>query len=277
MFEYNDYNEDTLKHLQNLQLSILKDFAKICEENNLTYFAYGGTSIGAIRHKGFIPWDDDVDVIMFRDDYEKFLRIMESRNDSKYYLVNMENTEDYFFYFSKLCLKGTNLKEDWTRKTSFDIGINIDIFILDYMPDNAMKRKIFLKASKLFSSGLAVFLVNLNKNYPSTFKKIIAKTMEGVLKILRIDSNKYKKLLKRFTTRYQNTNYAYDVVALLYQTPFHKDILLPPKEVPFEDTTINVPNDYDQFLTMIYGDYMKIPPVEERYNHVHEGIDFGDY
>ena len=91
-----------LRKLQLVLVEMLDELVRICDKHNLTYFLVGGTALGAIRHKGFIPWDDDVDVIMFRDDYEKFLRIMESRNDSKYYLVNMENTEDYFFYFSKL-------------------------------------------------------------------------------------------------------------------------------------------------------------------------------
>lgn len=277
MMPYTEYDNETLKHLQNIQLSILKEFIKICEENNLTYFAYGGTTIGAIRHQGFIPWDDDIDVIMFREDYERFLEIMESKKDSKYYIINMENTEDYFYYFTKLCLRGTDLKEDWTRKTSFNVGINIDIFVFDYMPTNKIKRKIHLKTSKLLSRGLLVFLVNLNKNYPSTPKKLLAISIDTIFKIFKIDSNKYKKFLKKFTNRYENTNYLYDISALMYQTAFHKDILLPPKEMKFEDTKINVPNDYDQFLTIIYGDYMKIPPIEERYNHVHEEIDFGEY
>ena len=87
MFEY---DTDTLKHVQEVQLMIFKDFIEICEKNDLEYYAYGGTVLGAIRHKGFIPWDDDIDILMFREDYEKFLKIMGETKSSKYELLNID-------------------------------------------------------------------------------------------------------------------------------------------------------------------------------------------
>ena len=96
-----EYDSDELDHLKNVELMILKDFIKICEDNNIEYISYGGTTLGAVRHEGFIPWDDDIDVIMFREEYEKFVKVMESNPSEKYTLITLDNTEDYFYYLSK--------------------------------------------------------------------------------------------------------------------------------------------------------------------------------
>ena len=131
MFEY---DTDTLKHVQEVQLMIFKDFIEICEKNDLEYYAYGGTVLGAIRHKGFIPWDDDIDILMFREDYEKFLKIMGETKSSKYELLNIDKNEDYHYMFSKMSLKGTSFRNYWCLEKSFNVGINIDIFIFYYIP-----------------------------------------------------------------------------------------------------------------------------------------------
>ena len=86
-----EYDKNTLKHVQDVQLMILKDFIEICEKNNLEYYAYGGTIIGAIRHEGFIPWDDDIDLLMLREDYEKFLKIMDEMQSEKYEELSINN------------------------------------------------------------------------------------------------------------------------------------------------------------------------------------------
>ena len=112
---YEEYDNETLNHLRKVELMILEDFIEICEKNNLEYFSYGGTTLGAIRHGGFIPWDDDIDVIMFREDYEKFLTIMENEKSGKYEILNMDKYEDYFLLISKMSLNGTKIDEMWTR------------------------------------------------------------------------------------------------------------------------------------------------------------------
>ena len=92
--KYTEYDEKVLKHLQSLELMILKEFINICEENNLTYYMYAGSLLGTIRHQGFIPWDDDLDVIMFRDDFEKFKEIFISNPHDKIKLLSIETEED---------------------------------------------------------------------------------------------------------------------------------------------------------------------------------------
>ena len=102
---------------------MLKDFIEICEKNNIEYMAYGGTLLGAIRHNGFIPWDDDTDIIMMRDEYERFMEIMSSQSNDKYSVHSMENTDEFYLFFTKFSLNGTEFRVDWTRQTKYKLGI----------------------------------------------------------------------------------------------------------------------------------------------------------
>ena len=131
MVKCKKYNDATLKHLQKVQLMILKDFIKICEENKINYFVYGGTLLGTIRHEGFIPWDDDIDVIMFRKDFEKFNKIMTNKPNKKYNFFNVLNEETYHYTFARLFLKNTLYEEDWNNQVNYTQNIYMDIFILD--------------------------------------------------------------------------------------------------------------------------------------------------
>ena len=106
-----EYDEETLKHVQRLEMGILRDFIDVCKENNLTYFALAGTGIGALRHQGFIPWDDDIDVGLPRKDYEKLLEVFESKYSDKYTIGNAEHFENYPLMTTRIMIKGTKFIE----------------------------------------------------------------------------------------------------------------------------------------------------------------------
>ena len=148
MFYIKEGSED-LKHLQKVLLMILKDFIEICEENDLNYYVCGGTALGAVRHNGFIPWDDDVDVYLFRKDYEKFLEIVSKKENDKYTFVNVKTHDDYFLYFTKMMLNGTKFEEWWANQVNFKSQIFIDIFVLDNITDNRFKRFFQVKICKI--------------------------------------------------------------------------------------------------------------------------------
>jgi lipopolysaccharide cholinephosphotransferase len=120
-----------MNELQKKQLEILKEFDRVCRENNLTYFANGGTCIGAIRHNGFIPWDDDVDVMMPREDYEKLLKLQNPWSDSKYFLQTFRTDKHYVLNFAKLRDSSTTYLESLFYNIRQNHGVWIDIFPLD--------------------------------------------------------------------------------------------------------------------------------------------------
>ena len=135
--------KDKLRKLQLMQLEILEIVDVICHENNIQYSLYAGTLLGAARHQGFIPWDDDLDICMTRDNYERFLVIWDRVKPEGYILQNKENTPDFTQSFTKIRKEHTTfLQYDWERE-KYHTGIFIDIFPFDKMPDKKLQRILF--------------------------------------------------------------------------------------------------------------------------------------
>ena len=139
----NKYDEDTLKRLKELNLVLLKEFIRICEDNDIEYFLDGGSAIGAVRHQGFIPWDDDMDIILFRDQYDKFMEVMKNYKEDKFELISSTTKRDYVRWYSLFSLKGTKAGVYYDRNTDFTVAIALDIFVLDNIADNVIRRGIF--------------------------------------------------------------------------------------------------------------------------------------
>lgn len=281
MQHYKKYDPDELKHLQQLELKILKQVISICETHGLKYYAYAGTALGAVRHGGFIPWDDDIDIVMFREDYEKLLKIMETELPDEYYVLNHYKYVDCHFTISRVCLKGTKFEHPEPIPVSFNEGICIDIFPIDNVPESSTKRKLYYYKCDIMRHLFmnSVFKINNNK-----FNSLFHSIMHHILK--RIPGQKF--ILNRYInclTKYEKekTNYCtiHEVrfVYLKFRKIgyFDKKDFEPSKKVKFEDIEIYLQNDYDEQLTLFYGDYMTMPPKEERFNHSGYLIDFGEY
>lgn len=271
------YDDDTLKHLQQVDMKILKYFIEICEEHDLTYFMYGGSLIGAIRHQGFIPWDDDIDVIMFREDFEKLNKILEENIDEKYRFFNVLNEETYYHTWGRLMLKNTLFKEWWGNQVDYTPNIYIDIFILDNIPNNKFKR---------FVHRWTCYLLNMLTNYSfikyendSKIKEIIQQTVYYTINILAISPYSIKKKCVKAFTKYQNENCdevcdfpSSGIMPISFKTDW-----FPFKKAKFEDIEVNIPNNYDKILKLEYGEYMELPPEESRFRPAPKEIDFGEY
>ena len=276
---YNEYDDEILNHLQELELMILKDFIKICEENDLTYYMYAGSLLGAIRHNGFIPWDDDLDVIMFRDDFERFKKIFIASNNDKYELLCNETNEDYFHLLAKLMLKGTKFEEPWVSQVDFHIGINMDIFVLDDLAEEGFKRNYQLKKSFWYNKLMIMSKIKLD-NLPIV-TKVITHAGYHILNLFRINPSTLNRKCLNFLKKYKNPNatHVFDISATAEEYPqiFRKEDFKSVTRVKFEDIEVNAPVNYDYILKSLYGDYMQLPPEEDRYNHITETLDFGPY
>lgn len=262
-----------MNKLQELILMIAKDIAKICDENYITYYLEGGSLLGAVRHKGFIPWDDDFDIFMKRKDYIKFLEVCERCLDKEKYFIQNELTEEkYAFSFTKIQLKGTEIIEDFSKDVDIQHGIFVDIFPYDNIPDNKYKRKIFL-----FKNHMLKNLLWVKCGYGTDKHKKQIKY--SILKILGIPfSIKYlKKKRHKLITKYN------DIATMLscnsdYPKVQKSNIVLKKvKMYEFEDTKFYGVADANLVLTEQYGDYMKLPPKEERRQHSNYEINYGKY
>lgn len=252
---------DKLKQLQETILEIMDVVDKFCRENNISYSLYGGTALGAVRHKGFIPWDDDLDIIMAREDYDKFIELWQKNPVSGYILQNKDNAETFKESFTKIRKDHTTfLQHDWERGL-YHTGIFVDIMPFDRIPNGKLPRLLFkwraikyLLLVKDFSPASSTGLQKVIYRFLSLFypKKSRRKRRINLLDCLtKYNSDKSLCLYCFNGTRGLKRIYPCDMIDSLV-------------EVPFDGHMYFCAADMDAFLKLQYGDYMKLPPVEER-------------
>lgn len=278
------YTDKLLKKVQNIELMILKDFIEVCNKHHLDYFVTYGTALGAIRHKGFIPWDDDIDTGMLREDFKKFELIFEKELGTKYNLVNPVRAEGYGSTVNHMELKGTKFISSDAVNMKYTPGICIDIFVYDKLPSNKLKKQFLYK--KAWILGRLTFLAS-NKEPFIPLKGIKKSIAKNICKAMHIFMNKtgitskklYKKLIKG-TTKYNSKNgtefTCLEAPDMVPNTTSYND-MFPLKKVHFEDIEVNIIKNYNKNLTNLFGDYMQMPPEELRFNHRPHTIDFGSY
>lgn len=261
-----------LKHLQKVILEIVKDIDSLCVENNIEYYLIAGTAIGAVRHKGFIPWDDDFDIIMDYQNYSKFLRIAKEKLDSTKYYVE-EGYVDSPNPFSKIRLLGTTFQESNEDANSEKCnGIFIDIFNMENAPKGKIARLWQYVCCKLL---LTICLRERGFVTNSPIKKL-SLFLSTPLKNKTI-KNYFRKQVEKY--RGIETEYLGSFSGnLRYKNIFFKrSDFSNPIRVPFEDLMLPLPSGYNNILTQIYGDYMTPPPKEKQICSHHLKVDFGIY
>ena len=248
-------------------MQILDDFVRICEENELRYCLCGGTCIGAVRHKGFIPWDDDIDVKMPRKDFEKFVLITSQEEGTDFFLDYHSTNPFYGHNFAKYCKKNTTFIEP----NGLQQAIYIDVFAQDKVPgpDFTAKSQIPTIIHKL-DALLTVRREGLEGRDLKT--RIIYYVTRW------IPSKSIFKWEKKLMTHFENTDAKY---YLNYGSryDFVKETIPiiefePYTQLEFEGKMYNVPRNWDLYLSRIYGDYMTLPPVEKRVTHYPQYISF---
>lgn len=238
-------------------------FVKVCNDNNLTYFMSGGTVLGAVRHKGFIPWDDDMDFHMPRPDYEKLIEIM-SKEKGRYQLLEHSINNDYGYPYAKLSDTTTVLIEKG-GECGVELGLNLDIFPLNGLgnsPEQA--KKLMRKINPYIILNLSLLVtpwrkeVSFVKNFAIACVKVIA-SMFGKDKLL----NKISTISATYD--YNESEYVGEYVDEVGDNRIvKKEIYGNGQPLAFENISLNAPFHYHEFLTQFYGDYMTPPPVEKQ-------------
>ena len=278
------YEPEVLEKLQHIEMDIVRDFVKICKEHNLEYFGYAGTGIGALRHKGYIPWDDDIDISMPRADYEKFLKIVQEEMGDKYYVLNTDTDENYPLATTRLCLRGTVFREQVMKDVDCPWGIFLDLYALDNAADGWLAYHWQMWTAWFWGKLLILRIMPRPYLYVHGF---LAKIVTGaciathhIRKFFHISKKWLVRRREKANQRYNNREtkrMAYFCDPLPYTNTFSKDEIYPLRELPFEDITLPFPNNLEELLTKMYGDYMTPPPVERRKTHYPYELDFGPY
>ena len=260
--------EEVLNKLKEKELDILKEVDRVCKKNNIKYFIMYGTLLGAVRHQGFIPWDDDIDICMLRSDYEKFLEIASKELDEKFFVDYEKTNKKYYLPFAKVRNKNTQVFEEASKKYDGHKGIWIDIFPYDYKKKNSYNIIDKIKF-KIFH----VFHVSLVKK---SLKKEYSKKVSFVANFLSYKFIfRWKKILSIHKKREKYVlHYGLEKI---YETPIIAvNDIFPLKKYKFEDCEFYGPKNADKILTDTYGDYMQLPPVEKRITHSIEKVIFDD-
>ncbi len=254
----------SFEEAKRVELDILLHVAKFCDEHGLRYFLAYGTLIGAVRHKGFIPWDDDIDIQMPREDYEKLIEIYPKENtDEKYFLLTPEMKGAHHPYV-KIIDTRTVKKELGAKKNSL-LGVDIDVFPLDGQPDDLQAYgkfydKLYTLYKRYLYSDTALKGLPFKTKIHMLLYRPFALCRKGILK----KANKIHSLYP-----YESSKYVGSVTTIYngrgnraLKTAFDGYVTL-----EFEGHLLKAPKGYDEILRTIYGDYMKLPPEEQQHAH----------
>lgn len=281
---YKDYDPETLKKLQRIELEILNDFNNFCKKHEIHYFGVGGTAIGAVRHKGFIPWDDDIDIGFLREDYEKFLELAQKELTDKYKILNTETDHNYPLMTTRLVLKDTIFREECFKDLNCDLGIFLDLYCFDkiYDDDQKMKKEAF----KAWFWGKMMILCSIGKpvlyfgGWKARIVKIGCQIINKIFKLFKISPYFFYKKAKKVIIKH-NGESTKRVAYFFDPTPFTSimeiDDILPIQELVYNELMISFPAKVERYLEKRYGNYMELPPEEKRHNHPPYKLDFGKY
>lgn len=254
---------ESLRQLQIIQVYVYNDLLSVCKKHGLNLYLIGGTLLGAVRHKGFIPWDDDVDVCMSRPDFNKLMEITNGKISEKCRIINPEQDKDFKGYIPLAVFENSNLISKQFRGEE-QLKIGISIFIYDGVPKNKIIRYFYFKKMYLLRAKHALCRANF-KNVNTRAAKIFGPILSPFFKEKHV--YKYKEKILKNQKKYKYENSAY--VCTNADKDAHREVMERdrfeiPLELKFEMIKSWTFSDYKKYLTSYYGDYLKLPPIEEQ-------------
>lgn len=247
-----------IKELREIQMGILDDVHRFCEEQGLRYSLSSGTLIGAIRHQGYIPWDDDIDIYMLRSDYERFLTTYHDPT-GRYRVLDPKQEEHYYYTFAKVVDQRTKMIEDETE--GYEIGVYIDVFPVDYVTDDLKERERVFRLKRL--------LYKIRRCKISQSNPLHSRLAYWCYRSLPVPVGMLNRWIEKLIVRRNPTD------TLCHMTEAGPSVkgcfpavdMAEMTDAKFEDRTYKIMKGYDDHLTRTYGDYMRLPPEDQRTTH----------
>lgn len=254
-------DDKVLRQLQITMLETLKVFDAFCRKHDIPYSLYAGSLLGAVRHQGFIPWDDDLDVCMARVDYDRFVTLWKQEQPEGYILQNKENTPAYWQSFSKIRKDHTTFLQEEREAGRYHTGVFLDVFPLDRIPDGKLNRAVYKWHCMKYQL--------LTREFVPPKAGLITRLGSAVMLTCtpKVCREKVRQRTLRKITRY-NDRHELEIAAIetmaSLRKPFGADMLDAYTDLPFEDGTFMCFAGWDDHLRRKFGDYMQPPPEEER-------------
>lgn len=257
-----------IQELRNIQMGILDDVHRFCEEQGLRYSLSSGTLIGAVRHQGYIPWDDDIDIYMLRTDYERFLKTYHDPEGRYKILAPSQKGRaggeaPYYYTFAKVVDQRTKMVEKETE--GYEIGVYIDVFPVDYVPEDKRAQDFIFRAKKL--------LYKIRRCKISNSNPLHSQLAYWCYRSLPVTVGMLDKLIRKLIVHHEPTGRLCHMTEAGPATPkgcFPAADMKKMMDMRFEDRVYKVMIGYDDYLTRTYGDYMKLPPENQRTTHQFE-------
>lgn len=261
-------NQD-VKAVQGKILEVMKFIDKLCRENGITYFIMGGTALGAVRHGGFIPWDDDLDIFMTPTEYAKFKTVFEKiPNNDKFVIQEWRTTPNYLEY-AKVRMNGTTfIEKSFKDRKDMHHGIYVDIMVLHKVPENRLIQKLVYLESKF----VTLYGISQRNWIPKT---LVQKIVLNLLHFFpcKLMANLFYRRIYKYDNLQNKFKYCYWITPAKFRNGlFDADFFENPVDVPFENTTLLGSNKIKEYLEYRYGDYMKLPSEAARKASVHAMI-----
>lgn len=260
----------SIKDVQRIELDILLAFDRICKKHDIHYQLYAGSLIGAIRHNGFIPWDDDIDVCMLRSQYNQFLSIIKDELGSEYFFQTYETDPNYMNRFAKIRKNGTIFMEKLVQELDMHHGVYIDIFVFDSVELHSFQGKYQIWRIRKINSFLKYRLKSRYETLNHGFERKKAKFKYDLINSLPISKIRIENWILKMTVKFnhKNTEYVADFanpsLGVLEKFMMKRETLEDSINWDFEGHRFLVPRAYDDVLTRAYGDYMKLPDEHDR-------------
>lgn len=252
-----------IEELHKVELDLIQEIIEICQKNQIKYFMIGGSLLGAVRHQGFIPWDDDVDIGMVREDYDRFLRVAPAELSQPYYFLQTDQSDqNYAFGYAKLLDESIYIEEKRNINDARK-GVFVDIFPFDKIPTGDVERSIQQSRYKYLNAKII-----LASNYRLIDTEITVK----IRKLQPDQSRKtreYKEKRDELARTYNQDETIQEYKNLASQYSYEKELLSEKElatvvEVPFENLTVTILSAYDAILSRLYGDYLQLPPEDKQ-------------
>ena len=277
------YEPETLKRLQGEILSILDDFMAVCDKYHLEYFGIAGTGIGAVRHRGFIPWDDDIDIAMPRHDFDKFIKIIQKTMGEKYLVLNGKNYPNYPLMTTRLVKRGTVFAEKVMKDVDCPFGIFLDLYVLDNVSDHPILYQIQSWEAWFYSKLLILRSIPeptlAQKGMKAKLIWSVCRAVHRGLELLSIEPEGIRFRCEQACRRYRKQKtrrMAFLPDTSPYWNVVDREKCYPLQKLEFEGRMLNFPANLDEMLRSMYGDYMVLPPVEKRKTHYPYRLQFSE-